>query len=160
MPPIISVQKLGKTYATGFQALRDVDLEIRRGEIFALLGPNGAGKTTLLRALAGLSPLTSGQLTVSGEVLESPAARRRVPPEHRSVALVFQEYLLFPHMSARDNVAFGLRARGADRATANAAGLCGWLRQAIERGSEAIPPMLRAADPDRAAACASAPETR
>ncbi|BCY05352.1 ABC transporter ATP-binding protein [Actinoplanes sp. L3-i22] len=94
--------------------LLDVELSIGRGETVALLGPNGAGKTTALRALAGLTPLSAGHLTVAGADLST------TPPEHRRVGVVFQDYLLFPHLSARDNVAFGPRRQGADRRAAHA----------------------------------------
>ncbi|MDX6356224.1 MAG: molybdate transport system ATP-binding protein, partial [Streptomyces sp.] len=87
----------------------DVRLEVAPGEVLALLGPNGAGKTTALRTLAGLTGLTGGHLRLDGAVLEEPAARRRVPPEGRPVGVIFQDYLLFPHLTALDNVAFGPR---------------------------------------------------
>ena len=95
----------------------DLDLELSAadGEVVALLGPNGAGKTTLLRALAGLVPLDRGRVVLDGQVLEDTAGRVRVPPERRRCGVVFQDYLLFPHLSALDNVAFGLRARGLGR---------------------------------------------
>ncbi|WP_207919653.1 ABC transporter ATP-binding protein, partial [Micromonospora sp. KC207] len=98
----------------------DVALRVRPGEVVALLGPNGAGKTTALRALAGLHPLTAGHLTLDGIELDRPDRRVWVPPERRPVGMVFQDYLLFPHLSARDNVAFGPRRRGADRRAARA----------------------------------------
>ena len=98
----------------------DVALTARPGEVLALLGPNGAGKTTALRALAGLTPLTGGALTLDGELLEEPGSGRRVPTEDRPVGVVFQDYLLFPHLSALDNVAFGLRTRGLRKAEARA----------------------------------------
>ena len=98
----------------------DVELSARPGEVLALLGPNGAGKTTALRALAGLTPLTAGHLTLDGETLEDPAAHRRVATEERPVGVVFQDYLLFPHLSALDNVAFGLRTRGMRKVEARA----------------------------------------
>jgi molybdate transport system ATP-binding protein len=98
----------------------DVELEVAEGELVVLLGPNGAGKTTLLRALAGLIPLDRGRVELDGTVLEDTAARVRVPTEHRPVGVVFQDYLLFPHMSALDNVAFGLQARSVPKAEARA----------------------------------------
>ena len=96
----------------------DVELVVAAGELVAVLGPNGAGKTSLLRALAGLLPLRTGRVILDGVVLEDSAAGIRVPSERRPIGLVFQEYLLFPHLSVRENVAFGLRARGMARAVA------------------------------------------
>ncbi|MGW2087649.1 ABC transporter ATP-binding protein [Streptomyces sp. NPDC001880] len=92
----------------------DVALAVAPGEVVALLGPNGAGKTTALRALAGLTPLTGGHLRLDGAALE------RTPPESRPVGVVFQDYLLFPHLTALDNVAFGPRCQGATKAEARA----------------------------------------
>ncbi|WP_431998878.1 ABC transporter ATP-binding protein [Streptomyces fungicidicus] len=92
----------------------DIALRAAPGEVVALLGPNGAGKTTALRALAGLAPLTAGHLRLDGADL------RRTPPESRPVGVVFQDYLLFPHLTALDNVAFGPRCRGAGKAEARA----------------------------------------
>jgi len=96
----------------------EVELAVGTGELVVLLGPNGAGKTTLLRALAGLVPLDRGRVTLDGAVLEDTAAGAWVPTERRPVGFVFQDYLLFPHLSALENVAFGLRARGLARAEA------------------------------------------
>ncbi|MET9773059.1 ABC transporter ATP-binding protein [Streptomyces sp. NPDC006367] len=92
----------------------DVPLTAAPGEVVALLGPNGAGKTTALRALAGLLPLTGGHLRLDGVPLD------RTPPESRPIGVVFQDYLLFPHLTALDNVAFGPRCRGATRTEARA----------------------------------------
>ncbi|HZX39845.1 MAG TPA: ATP-binding cassette domain-containing protein, partial [Streptomyces sp.] len=92
----------------------DVTLTAAPGDVVALLGPNGAGKTTALRALAGLIPLTGGHLRLDGASLD------RTPPESRPVGVVFQDYLLFPHLTALDNVAFGPRCRGASKAEARA----------------------------------------
>jgi molybdate transport system ATP-binding protein len=98
----------------------DVDAELTAAgcEVVGLLGPNAAGKTTLLRALAGLSPLRDSRVVLDGEVLDDTATGVRVPPERRRIGLVFQDYLLFPHLSALENVAFGLRARGVSRSDA------------------------------------------
>jgi molybdate transport system ATP-binding protein len=98
-----------------------LDLRVDDGEVVALLGPNGAGKTTTLRAVAGLRPLDAGRIELDGRVLDEPAASTFVPPEQRSVGVVFQDHLLFPHLSALENVAFGLRARGVRRREARAA---------------------------------------
>ncbi|MFK4023051.1 ABC transporter ATP-binding protein [Streptomyces albogriseolus] len=92
----------------------DIALTAAPGDVVALLGPNGAGKTTALRALAGLAPLTGGRLRLDGTDLA------RTPPESRPVGVVFQDYLLFPHLTALDNVAFGPRCRGAGKGEARA----------------------------------------
>ena len=89
----------------------DVSLAVDAGETVAVLGPNGAGKTTLLRALAGLTPFR-GRVVLDGTVLDDSDAGRHVAPEERHVGVVFQDHMLFPHLTALDNVAFGLRARG------------------------------------------------
>jgi molybdate transport system ATP-binding protein len=96
----------------------DAQLYAADGETVAVLGPNGAGKTSLLRALAGLVPIDRGRVVVDGDVVDDPDAGVYVVPERRSVGVVFQNYLLFPHLSVLDNVAFGLRSRGVSRADA------------------------------------------
>ncbi|CAM3175606.1 ABC transporter ATP-binding protein [Stackebrandtia soli] len=93
-------------------------LTVETGEVVALLGPNGAGKTTALRAVAGLLRLTGGRIAVDGTTWDAPPDHF-TPPAKRTCGVVFQDYLLFEHMSALDNVAFGPRARGADRRTAD-----------------------------------------
>ncbi|REE99820.1 ABC transporter ATP-binding protein [Thermomonospora umbrina] len=87
----------------------DLRLHVAAGEVVALLGPNGAGKTTALRALSGLLALDGGHVRLDGEPVH------RLPPERRPVGVVFQDYLLFPHLSALENVAFGPRSRGTPR---------------------------------------------
>jgi molybdate transport system ATP-binding protein len=96
----------------------DVRLRIAAGEVVALLGPNGAGKTTL----------TAGHIRVGDRTLDDPQRPRWTPPEHRRMGVVFQDYLLFPHLSALDNVAFGPRSRGTDRRASRAVA-AGWLER-------------------------------
>ncbi|CAN5155141.1 ABC transporter ATP-binding protein [soil metagenome] len=93
----------------------DVAFEVAEGEVLAVLGPNGAGKSTVLRVLAGLVPPQGGRIQLDGDVLDDPAARVRMPPHRRPIGVVFQDHLLFPHLSTVDNVAFGLRSRGSAR---------------------------------------------
>ncbi|MFF5257698.1 ABC transporter ATP-binding protein [Actinomadura viridis] len=98
----------------------DLELEAGPGEVVALLGPNGAGKSTALRALAGLLPIAGGHIRVDGTEIHP------LPPERRGIGMVFQDYLLFPHLSALENVAFGLRSQGAGRREARRRA-AGWL---------------------------------
>ena len=106
----------------------EVALTAEPGDVVAVVGPNGSGKTTLLRALAGLQPLTAGTVVVDGRTWDDAASGARLSARERDVGLVLQDVLLFPHLSALDNVAFGLRARGAGRAQARrVAG--GWLER-------------------------------
>lgn len=90
----------------------DVDVSLDAGRTLAIVGPNGAGKSTVLRALAGLTPIHHGRIHVSDETWDEPERNTFVEPRHRHVGLVFQDHLLFRHLTALDNVAFGPRARG------------------------------------------------
>ncbi|MFL6077017.1 MAG: ABC transporter ATP-binding protein, partial [Mycobacteriales bacterium] len=92
------------------QALRALDLEVKGGEFVALLGPSGCGKSTALNCLAGLLPLTAGQIHLDDRRIDT------LPPEKRGFGMVFQNYALFPHLSVRKNVAFVLRMLGTNRA--------------------------------------------
>ncbi|HYJ54195.1 MAG TPA: ATP-binding cassette domain-containing protein, partial [Mycobacterium sp.] len=96
-----------------------LDLTIEPGEVVALLGPNGAGKTTALRAIAGLLPVGAGRVALDKEVWDEPPRVFRTP-DRRPIGVVFQDYLLFNHLSALENLAFGLRARGVDKHAARA----------------------------------------
>ncbi len=95
-----------------------VALDAADGETVAVLGPNGAGKSTLLRALAGLVPIDAGRIALDGVTVDDPATGTFVVPEARGVGVVFQDYLLFPHLTVLENVAFGLRSRGVARGEA------------------------------------------
>jgi molybdate transport system ATP-binding protein len=117
----------------------DVAISAATGETLVLLGPNGAGKTTLLRSIAGLVELSRARVVVDGQVLEDTTTGRWVPTERRPIGFVFQDYLLFPHMSSLDNVAFGLRAHGASRAEART-GARLWLERVGLRGHAAARP--------------------
>ncbi len=96
----------------------DVDIELAPGEVVALLGPNGAGKSTVLRCLAGLVPIDDGQISLDGAAVDDPDADVFVEPEQRPIGFVFQDYVLFEHLTVLENVAYGLRARGVAKAAA------------------------------------------
>ncbi|MGY1811362.1 ABC transporter ATP-binding protein [Blastococcus sp. SYSU D00820] len=104
----------------------DLEVAVADGEVLAVLGPNGAGKSTLLRVLAGLLRPDGGRVAVAGEVWDDVAAGVHRPAHARRLGMVFQDHLLFPHLSVTDNVAFGLRSRGMRRAEARAAAAA-WL---------------------------------
>jgi iron(III) transport system ATP-binding protein len=106
----ISVFSLTKTYPGAVApALKSVSLDVAPGTFLVLLGPSGSGKTTLLRCLAGIERIDSGSLTIGARVVAD--GRSHVPPEQRDLSMVFQDYALWPHMTALDNVAFALRRR-------------------------------------------------
>jgi multiple sugar transport system ATP-binding protein len=99
----IRIENVHKTYANGFAAVRGVDLAAEDGEFLVLVGPSGCGKTTLLRMIAGLERVSSGRIVIGEKEVTN------VPPQERDVAMVFQDYALYPHMTVADNLAFGLR---------------------------------------------------
>ncbi|HEY5822148.1 MAG TPA: ABC transporter ATP-binding protein [Propionibacteriaceae bacterium] len=104
----------------------DLELEVGPGEVVALLGPNGAGKSTALRTVAGLLALDEGTVDIGDRTVADTSRRLHVPPYARRIGVVFQDYLLFPHLTVLDNVAFGLRVRGVDKAEARRRAT-GWL---------------------------------
>jgi multiple sugar transport system ATP-binding protein len=99
----VTFDHLTKAYADGTVAVKDLDLLIKDGEFLVLVGPSGCGKTTALRCLAGLEEITAGQIKIDARVVN------RVPPKDRNIAMVFQSYALYPHMTVFDNLAFGLK---------------------------------------------------
>ena len=105
----ITLEKLTKVYGDGTRAVSELDLEIADGEFVVLVGPSGCGKTSALRMVAGLEPITSGRVLIGGEVVN------KLPPKDRDIAMIFQNYALYPHMSAYENMAFGLKLRGMKR---------------------------------------------
>ncbi|MEU8968310.1 ABC transporter ATP-binding protein [Streptomyces monashensis] len=123
----------------------DVSLTAAPGDVVALLGPNGAGKTTALRALAGLVPLTDGHLRLDGAPLED------TPPESRPVGVVFQDYLLFPHLTALDNVAFGPRCQGVPKTEARAEAAAWLERMGLADHAHAKPRRLSGGQAQRVA---------
>jgi multiple sugar transport system ATP-binding protein len=106
----ITMDGLTKRYPDGFEAVRNMDLDIHDGEFVILVGPSGCGKSTALRMIAGLEDITEGELRIGGEVVNDRA------PKDRDIAMVFQNYALYPHMSVRDNMGFALKLRGLDKA--------------------------------------------
>ncbi len=101
----ISLEGIGKIYEGGTRALTDVNLEINDGEFMVLVGPSGCGKSTLLRMIAGLEDITEGTMKIGDAVVND------IPPKDRNIAMVFQNYALYPHMTVFDNMAFGLKLR-------------------------------------------------
>ena len=125
----ISLEKLTKVYQNGFKAIRDLDLYVADGEFMVLVGPSGCGKTTALRMVAGLEDITDGTVSIGGRVVND------VSPKDRDIAMVFQNYALYPHMSVAENIGFALKLRKVSKAeirkkvteTAAILGLTDWL---------------------------------
>ncbi len=106
----INLEGVRKVFADGTVAVKDVSLQIDGGEFVVFVGPSGCGKSTLLRMIAGLERISSGQIKIDGEVIND------MPPRERDVAMVFQNYALYPHMSVRENIGFALEQRRLSRA--------------------------------------------
>ncbi len=105
----IQIQGVRKVYPNGFEAVKGIDLDIAGGEFMVLVGPSGCGKSTLLRMIAGLEEISEGTLLIDGNDVTD------VAPRQRDIAMVFQNYALYPHMSVRDNLGFGLKLRRTDK---------------------------------------------
>ena len=106
----VQLRNLRKVYPDGHVAVAGATLDIADGELLVLVGPSGCGKSTLLRMIAGLEDITSGELRIGGRVVND------VPPRDRDIAMVFQNYALYPHMTVAENLAFGLKLRGHPKA--------------------------------------------
>ena len=109
----IELDKLTKVYPDGTRAVSELDIRIADGEFIVLVGPSGCGKTSALRMVAGLEPITGGTVRIGGRVVND------LPPKNRDIAMVFQNYALYPHMSAFKNMAFGLKLRKVPRPQIN-----------------------------------------
>jgi multiple sugar transport system ATP-binding protein len=109
----ITLDKLTKVYGDGTRAVSELDLEIADGELVVFVGPSGCGKTSALRMIAGLEEITAGTVSVDGAVVND------LPPKNRDMAMVFQNYALYPHMDVYDNMGFGLKMRGVDKGEIN-----------------------------------------
>ena len=101
----LSLKGIGKRYPNGFEAVKDFNLEIEDQEFIIFVGPSGCGKSTTLRMIAGLEEITTGDLFIDGKRMNE------VEPKDRDIAMVFQNYALYPHMTVFDNMAFGLKLR-------------------------------------------------
>jgi multiple sugar transport system ATP-binding protein len=132
----IVLDGVSKTFPDGTTAVKDLDVDIKDGEFIVLVGPSGCGKTTALRMVAGLESITQGTITIGDRVVNA------VPPKERDIAMVFQNYALYPHMSVYDNMAFGLKLRKLskeeiDRRVRQAADILG-LTEYLQRKPKAL----------------------
>jgi len=106
----IELERLTKVYADGTRALHELELEVGDGEFVVFVGPSGCGKTSALRMIAGLEEITDGTVRVGGKVVND------LPPKARDMAMIFQNYALYPHMNVAENMGFGLKMRRIDKA--------------------------------------------
>src|ERR1700691_5637672 len=127
----VSLEQINKVYANGFHAVKDLDLDVRDGEFMVLVGPSGCGKPPALRMVAGLEDISSGTLRIGGKPVND------VTPKDRDIAMVFQNYALYPHMSVSENIGFALTMRKMPKPqiqakvkeTADILGLTEWLER-------------------------------
>ena len=106
----LKLTQVEKTYGGSVKVLGNIDLEIKTGELIVFVGPSGCGKSTLLRMIAGLEKISGGTLEIDGQMVND------MPPSQRGIAMVFQSYALYPHMTVYDNMAFSLKIAGLSRA--------------------------------------------
>jgi sn-glycerol 3-phosphate transport system ATP-binding protein len=110
----VTLRNVRKTYPGGFEAIKGVDVDVGDGQFCVLVGPSGCGKSTLLRMVAGLETVTEGEVDIGGRIVNG------IEPADRDIAMVFQNYALYPHMNVYNNMAYGLRNRGMDKAEIDA----------------------------------------
>jgi len=108
---MLALKNLVKTYDNGHQAVKNISVDIKQGEFIVLVGPSGCGKSSILRSIAGLEPITSGEIQLNNRRIDTEK------PATRDIAMVFQNYALYPHMTVYENLAYGLKNRGVDRDT-------------------------------------------
>ncbi len=111
----VQLNEVDKIYDGGVQAVQDLSLDVADGEFLVLVGPSGCGKTTALRMVAGLETITDGTISIGGRVVND------MTPKDRDIAMVFQNYALYPHLSVSENIAFGLRLRKAPKSESRSA---------------------------------------
>ncbi|MFW7377192.1 MAG: ABC transporter ATP-binding protein [Oligoflexus sp.] len=119
----LKIEAVKKVYDNKVSVLKDINLEIAEKEFLVLVGPSGCGKSTLLRIIAGLEPVTEGRIYIAGRDVTE------LPPAARDIAMVFQDYALYPHMTVRENLAFGLKMRGTNKET---------IEQEVDRASKIL----------------------
>ncbi len=155
-PCDVRVENVRRTF-DAMHAVNDITLTAPAGRVTALLGASGSGKSTLLRLVAGLEPVDAGRVLIGGEIVSAPGAM--TPPEHRRIGLVFQDYALFPHLTAAANVAFGLR--DGDKASRLSEARQWLARVGLETRADAYPHELSGGEQQRVAlARALAPRPR
>jgi len=110
----VSFRDVKKSYAAGVQVIHGVTMDVADGEFVVIVGPSGCGKSTLLRMVAGLERISGGEIAIGGRVVNN------LEPKDRDIAMVFQNYALYPHMRVYDNMAYGLRIRGMTKADIDA----------------------------------------
>src|SRR4029077_2897111 len=141
----VQLEHVRKVYEGGFEAVHDFNLAIKEREFIVLVGPSGCGKSTTLRMIAGLEEITSGKISIAGKVMN------KVAPKDRDIAMVFQSYALYPHMTVFENMAFALKLRKMPKTTIadkvrRAADVLGIVRELDKR-----PRQLSGGQPQRAA---------
>jgi iron(III) transport system ATP-binding protein len=112
MPPMLEFKSVSHKYGKT-PSVADIDLVIEEGQVHGLLGPSGCGKSTILRLAAGLEQPLEGEIYLNGRLIASP--QQMMPPEHRGIGLVFQDYALFPHMTVKENILYGLKNLGMEQ---------------------------------------------